>query len=89
MALPSASNESLVLPQGAWEKPLLMLTRPCPQHVIPVPLSPPHLAGLQHLGRPLLLARSHSQTLERQGRRGQEEWRVMRTQGIEVGRQAG
>lgn len=69
MILPSASNESPVLPWGVWEK-LLMLTQPYPQHVIPISLPPPSLAGLQHLGRPLLLACSHSQTLGRQGKRG-------------------
>lgn len=49
---------------GAWDKHPLMPTQPSPPR-------PPHLVGLRHLGRPLLHARSHSQTLRRQGRRGQ------------------
>lgn len=57
-------------PGGIWEKVLLALTQPYPQHALLPRLPPPHLAGLRHLGRPLLPAHSRSQTLGRAGKRG-------------------
>lgn len=56
--LPPMSHQ--FCPEGAWDKHPLMPTQSSSPW-------PPHLVGLRHLGRPLLHARSHSQTLKRQG----------------------